>query len=46
MTGDALEATVDKGKEYHKRMIDNVVEAVLEIKSMQVRLRDRLPLPY
>lgn len=46
MTGDALMATEEKGKEYHKRLVDNVVEFVLEIKSLQVHLKDNLPLPF
>lgn len=46
MTGDALEASAEKGKEYHKRLIDNTVEAVLEIKGMKVDLTGKAPLPF
>ena len=46
MTGDALEATAEKGKEYHKRLIDNTVEVVLEIKAMKANIKGEVPLPF
>ncbi|MQY69402.1 MAG: hypothetical protein GH145_00865 [Firmicutes bacterium] len=46
MTGDALIATKEKGEAFHKQLMDNIVEAITEIKAKEVKLTGPVPLPY
>jgi len=45
-TGDSLKGNIEKGKILHKKIIENTVRVINDMKSMKVKLNDNIPLPY
>jgi creatinine amidohydrolase len=45
-TGDSLKGNIEKGEVFHKKLIENTVRVINDMKSMKVELNNNIPLPY
>jgi len=46
VVGDSKKASKEKGMVYHKKLIDNTVKVINDMKGMKVELNSNIPLPF